>query len=191
MKKLFILIISLWTASPLWAQGGYFNITQLSFLIGEAEVNNSVPTPIKSNLVPSVVNINGYHVNEHFSVGLGVGMIPFSYTIVPFFADFRITLFKDNLSPVLVLKAGYSYTNSKKDIWGYNNNDYRHSGGAMLNPEIGFKVMINERADFILTLGYFYQRLKSETKNKQSYYYQRTITTDVNRLSIGLGFLFK
>lgn len=194
MKKLLLLTIALWMGSSLQAQRtkssaqGYFNLTQLSFLMGE--VTDNAPTPIKSNMIPSVVNINGYRVNEHFSMGLGVGMIPVVYTIVPVFADFRITLFKDNLSPVIALKAGYSFANSKKDIWGYNNTDNKNTGGAMLNPEVGFKVTVTERADFLLTIGYWYQHLKSETKG-YGYYYNRTLSTNTNRLSISLGFLFK
>ena len=190
MKKLLLLIISLWIGSSLWAQKGYFNLTQLSFLMGEVEEN--VPTPIKSNMIPAVVNINGYRANEHFSIGIGAGMIPFAYTIVPIFADFRITLLKDNLSPVIALKTGYSYANSKKDIWGgYNTKDMKSSGGGMLNIEAGFKVLVTDRADFQLTIGYWYQHLKTEHKGNQYYYYNRTVTTNVNRLSIGLGFLFK
>ena len=188
MKKILLLSICLWIGSSLQAQQGYFNLTQLSFLIGEA--NENAPSPVKSNMIPSVVNINGYRVNEHFSIGVGLGMVPFSYTVIPIFADFRITLLKDNLSPVIALKAGYSYANSKKDIWGGYNTDVKSRGGAMLNPEVGFKVLVTERADFTLTIGYWYQHLKSETKN-YSGHYKRILTTDVNRLSIGFGFLFK
>ena len=152
MRKLSILFISLWIGSSLQAQEGYFNLTQLSFLMGE--VNDNAPTPVKSNMIPSVVNINGYRANEHFSIGVGVGMIPLSYTIIPVFADFRITLLKDNLSPVLALKAGYSFAASNKNTWWHNTTDNKNRGGAMLNPEIGFKVMVTKRADFLLTIGY-------------------------------------
>jgi len=162
MKKIVLFTMCLGTGLLLQAQEGYFNLTQLSYLIGEA--NENAPSPVKSNMIPSVVNINGYRVNEHFSIGVGVGMIPFSYTVVPIFADFRITLLKDNLSPMLALKVGYSYANSKKDIWGYSSTDIKSRGGAMLNPEVGFKVIVTERADFILTIGYWYQHLKSEVK---------------------------
>jgi len=154
-------------------------------------VVENAPTPVKSNMIPSVANINGYRANEHFSIGVGLGMIPLSYTIIPLFADFRITLFKDNLSPVLVFKAGYSFATSNKDSWWNNITDNKNKGGAMLNPEIGFKVKFTERADFLLTIGYWYQHLESRNKNNNYSYYDRTITTDVNRLSIGLGFLFK
>ena len=191
MKKLLLLSLYLCAYASIGAQTseGYFNLTQLSFLMGE--VNESAVTPVKQNMIPSVVNINGYRVNEHFSVGVGLGMIPLAYTIVPIFADFRITLFKDNLSPVIALKAGYAYANSKKEIYNYYGSDYTHTGGGMINPEIGFKVLVTARADFILSVGYWYQHLKSETKENGYYGGTRTINSDINRLSIGLGFLFK
>ena len=195
MRKLLLLLVCLWAGASLQAQGlknpseGYFNLTCLSFLMGEA--NDASPTPIKSNLIPSVVTINGYRVNEHFSIGVGVGTTIFSYTIFPVFADFRITLFKDdNLSPILAFKGGYAFAGSNKDIWGYYNTDNKNRGGAMLNPEVGVKVKMTDRADFVLSIGYWYQHLKSEIKG-HNYYYDRTHTTDINRLSFGIGFLFK
>ncbi|MCL1973583.1 MAG: hypothetical protein FWG54_02040 [Bacteroidetes bacterium] len=191
MKKLLLLSLCLWAGASVKAQTseGYFNLTQLSFLMGE--VNDNGPTSVRQNMIPSVVNINGYRANEYLSIGVGVGMVPLAYTIVPIFADFRITLFNDNLSPVIALKAGYSYAKSKKDIYNYYGADYIHRGGAMLNPEIGFKVMATKRADFILSIGYWYQHLKSETKSYVYYGGTRTINSDINRLSISLGFLFK
>ncbi|MDR2584720.1 MAG: hypothetical protein LBC84_00630 [Prevotellaceae bacterium] len=198
MKKIIIITIFLVAGINLLAQDrskseGYYNLTQLSFLMGE--VNEDAPTPVKQNMIPSVVNINGYRANEHFSIGLGIGMTPFSYTIFPVFADLRITLFDDHLSPVLALKAGYAFTNSKKDAWEYHSNDVTNRGGAMVNPEFGIKVSITERADFMLTIGYWYQHLKSEMKGAYpgyyDYGYDRTRTADINRLSLSLGFLFK
>ena len=194
MKKWLLPLLCLWTGSLLQAQEykkkseGYFNLTQISFLLGE--VNENAPTPVKSNIAPSVAMINGYRVNEHFSIGVGVGATILSYTIFPVFADFRITLFKDNVSPVLAFKGGYSFANSNKDIWGYST-DNKNSGGAMLNPEVGVKVKMADNADFVLTIGYWYQHLQSEMKGSGYYYYDRTRTADINRLSFSIGFLFK
>ena len=191
MKKIILVSLSLLAVVSLWGQkspSGYYNLTQLSFLIGE--MNNNSPSPMQSNMIPSVVMINGHRVDEHFSMGIGVGMTPLAYTIIPVFADFRITFFKDNLSPILAFKCGYSFSGSKKDIWGYNSPQNRNTGGFMLHPEIGVKVAITERAEFLLTIGYWYQHLKSEMK-QSGYYNNRTITTDLNRLSFSIGFLFK
>ena len=166
---------------------GYFNLTQFSFLIGETDYNS----PVNSEMIPSVVNINGYRLSDRFSIGAGVGMTVVSYPVFPVFADFRVTLLNSDLSPVFALKGGYSFADNKKDIWGYNNNNTRNTGGGMINPEIGIKIPMTERADFMLTIGYWYQHLKSETKFDDSYHQTYTRKSDLNRLSFSIGFLFK
>ena len=194
MKKvLIIVLLCLMAGTSLWAQKpssqGYYNLTQLLFLMAE----ENEYAPVKSNLTPSVVNINGYRVNEHFSMGIGVGMTALSYLIYPLFADFRINLSKGNLSPVIALKAGYAFANNKKEIFKEYYGDFKNSGGVMINPEIGFRVVMTERSDFLLTIGYWYQHVESEIKTKPGYWNSGTHnrTTDLNRLSFGVGFLFK
>jgi hypothetical protein len=117
-------------------------------------------------------------------------MIPLPYTIFPVFADFRVTLFKSNLSPVLALKGGYAIANNKKDIWNYGYESTKNTGGGMINPELGFRIPMTERADFMLTIGYWYQHIKSELKSG-GYYQIHDRELDLNRLSFSIGFLFK
>ena len=193
MKRvLLFMIVCLMAVTSLMAQQsteGYYNLTQLSFLIAE----ENEYSPVKSNLAPSVVIINGYRVNEHFSMGIGVGMTALSYVLYPVFADFRIYLSKGNLSPVIAFKSGYSFANNKKEIFKEYSGDFRNRGGTMVNPEIGFKVMMTERSDFLLTIGYWYQHVQSTIQNKPGYGYSGTHTriTDLNRLSFSISFLFK
>ena len=190
MKHLSLFIsLCLLAGSSLRAQEGYFNLTQLSFLI--AEENTS--SPARSNMVPSVVNISGVRFNEHASLGLGVGMTALSYSIFPVFADLRITLFKGNLSPVVAIKGGYAFAKSKKEIFQneYYNVDYKNSGGGMFHPEVGIKMMMTERADFMLTIGYWYQHVKSEMTDKGGYNMTHERSSDLNRLSVGISFLFR
>jgi len=194
MKKIPLLLLSLFAGASVWAQSssseGYYNLTQLSFLIAEANEYS----PIKSNMAPSVVNINGYRVNDYFSMGIGVGMTALSYVIFPVFADFRVNLSTGNMTPVLALKAGHAFANNKKEIFqGQYYGDYRNRGGWMVNPEIGFKVPMTERSDFLLTIGYWYQHVESEIKSNTGYYYAQTHNrvSDLNRLSFSVCFLFK
>ena len=189
MKKFLILSCCLLAGWSLCAQSqGYFNITQLSFLI--AEENTS--SPIKSNMAPSVVNINGVYLNEYVSLGIGAGMTAMSYSIFPVFADLRFTFFKGNLSPMLALKGGYAFANNKKEIFlnEYYNGEYKNRGGGMFNPEFGFKVGMTDRSAFILTIGYWYQHVTSEIKEKYGYNLTHNRTSDLNRLSFCIGFLF-
>jgi hypothetical protein len=195
MKKILFIALCLLASSSLWAQHpsanssshGYFNLTQLSFLIAE---ENDL-SPIKSNMAPSVVNINGYRFNEHVSLGVGVGITAMSYVIVPVFADFRATLVKGNLSPVVALKGGYAFANSKKKIFNEYYGEFTNSGGAMVNPEVGFKVMMSERIDFMMTIGYWYQHVESEITNTGGYYQKQNRISDLNRLSFSVSFLFR
>jgi hypothetical protein len=193
-KALLFTLLCLIAGTSLWAQQssseGYYNLTQLSFLIAE----ENEYSPAKSNLAPSVVNINGYRVSEHFSLGIGIGMTALSYVIFPVFADFRIDLSKGSLSPIIAFKAGYAFANNKKEIFqGQYYGTYRNSGGAMVNPEMGFKVKMTERSDFLLTIGYWYQHVQSEIKNESGYgqYGTHKRVTDLNRLSFSISFLFK
>ena len=202
MKRLSLIIsLCLITGSDLWAQEpywrsknssqGYYNITQLSFLIAEENASS----PAKSNMVPSVVNINGYRFNDYVSMGVGVGMTALSYTIFPIFADLRVTLFEGDLSPIVVVKGGYAFSSSKKEIFqnAYYNVDYKNRGGGMFNPELGFKLKMTERADFMLTIGYWFQHVSSEMKPKDESIINQIHhrTSDLNRLSLSISFLFK
>ena len=192
-----LLLLSVCTALSLRAQdynqpaksasaGGYYNLTQLTFLMGEVTDGS----PVKSELIPSIVNITGCRVNDYFSIGAGVGMTYLPYTLIPVFADFRVTFLKGDLSPVLAFKGGYAFAKNNKDIWGYGNDNTKNTGGAMINPEIGFKVPMTEHADFVLTLGYWYQHLESEFEG-YNYYQTHNRKIDLNRLSFTIGFLFK
>ena len=169
---------------------GWYNLTQMSFIIGEENASSAA----KSNMIPSVVTINGFRMSEHVSMGLGVGLTSYSYIVFPVFADLRFTFLKENLSPVLALKGGYSIAKNSKEIFpGQYSGDYKNSGGGLFNPEFGFKVMMTERVDFLLTLGYYYQHLKTEINNSpgSSYGMRHDRITEINRLSFTIGFLFK
>ena len=169
---------------------GWYSLTQMSFITGEENTSS----PAKSNMIPSVVMIYGSRINKHVSLGLGAGMTSFSYIVFPVFADLRFTLFTGNLSPVIALKGGYSIAKNKKEIFpDQYYGDYKNTGGGMLNPELGFKVTMTERADFLLTIGYYYQHLKSEINSNpgSSYSMKHERFSDINRLSFTIGFLFK
>jgi len=196
MKKIvFLSLICMVVSSSLWAQKssseGYFNLTQLSFLIAD----ENEYSPIKSNMAPSVVTVHGHRFNEHFSLGAGVGVTAMSYLIFPVFADFRVTFLKGDLSPVVSVKGGYAFANSKKETFQEYYGDFKNTGGAMFNPEIGFKIPMTDRANFMLTVGYWYQHVRSEIRNKPDNFDYgigtHNRTSDLNRLSFSVGFMFK
>ena len=192
MKRILPLLILMTAGASLRAQTGYYNVTQLSFLIAEENASS----PIRSNMAPSVANISGYRFNEFVSMGVGIGMTALSYPIFPLFVDLRTSLVKGSFGPVVVVKGGYSFANSKKEIFPneYYNVGYKNRGGVMLNPEIGIKMPMTERADFMLTIGYWYQHVSSDMKDKggyNSYYQSHTRSSDLSRLSFSVSFMFK
>jgi hypothetical protein len=203
MKRL--LLLSLFSCAVLLAAAqpneeqspaGYYNLTQLSFIIGETDELSATV----SKFVPSVTTINGYRFNEHFAAGVGVGIAVYEYMVFPVFIDLRWSVFKGAFTPVVAFKGGYSFADNDRELFPYssgyyyNNLEYHNTGGWMGNPEVGFKVTANRHFDFMFTLGYYYQGLESEVK-EPSYYGIGTLThnisTNVNRLSFTIGFLFK
>lgn len=174
------------------APAGYYNLTQLSFIIGDTDDLSAA-----SGLVSSVTTINGYRIDEHFAIGAGVGVAAYKYITFPVFADFRWHIFKGDFTPFIALKAGYAFADNEKEIFPsnyYYEATYKNAGGWLLHPEIGFKTTINPHLDFVLTVGYYQQGLKSditESAQYRGYPVKHTVTTDVHRVAFTIGFLFK
>ena len=185
MKQLIIFIISLIGASGLFAQQNavYFNHTQISLLAGEESVDGE-----QKALIPSFQTINGFRVDGNFGFGIGIGAEPFEYMTYPvFFAGYYfVNSLKNN--PFFCVKVGHAFSNSNKKFnWGYNN-DFKHKGGLMFNPEAGIRLNTTN-FDVTLSAGYRFQRLKSTSSQKNSSYtYEHQ--TEYNRVSFTIGILF-
>jgi hypothetical protein len=177
---------------PEKSSAGYYNLTQLSFIIGETDERSIAPS-----LVPSVTTINGYRINEHVAVGVGMGIAAYKYVAFPVFADIRWHIFEGNFTPVFAFKGGYAFADNSKNIFPsnyYYKATYKNTGGWICFPEIGFKTTIKPSFDFVFTLGYYYQGLKSEITENGQYRTSpllHTTTANLNRVSFTIGFLFK
>ncbi|MDR3134237.1 MAG: hypothetical protein LBU42_09530 [Prevotellaceae bacterium] len=200
-QSIFFFIFSLLAAS-LAAQGnegtpekspaGYYNLTQLSLIIGETDELSPAP-----NLVPSITTVNGYRFNEHFAMGAGVGMAAYRYVTFPVFLDLRGYILKGDFTPLLAFKGGYAFADNDKEIFPagtYAEATYKNTGGWMLHPEIGFRAAINASCNFVFTIGYYYQDLKTEVTEKPTSYRRypiiHTTDTHLDRLCFTIGFLF-
>jgi hypothetical protein len=177
---------------PKKSTAGYYSLSQCSLIIGETEAFSAA-----SNLVSSVTTVSGYRFNEHLAAGAGVGFVAYKYVTFPVFADLRWNLFKGNFTPVVSFKGGYAFADNSKEIFSedyyYDEPVYKNTGGGMCHLEVGFKTTINPSFDFLFTIGYYHQGLKSEV-TETNYLNQKvthTITTNVNRVSFTIGFLFK
>ena len=145
---------------------GYKGIVELGYQIG---VGTFKSDRIKLNI------INGYQVNQFFSLGLGTGL-RYHYdaddtVLVPVFADFRGNLpLESKVSPYLSLGIGYSFdaTESFEGV------------GFMLNPTVGINFKVTDKSAMNIGLGYEMQKV--------DYYY--SIKENLGAISINVGISF-
>lgn len=123
---------------------GYKGITELGYEIGVGDYGYD---RIKLNI------INGYQVNQSFSLGIGTGLRYYNdleALLVPIFADFRGNLpLNSKVSPYMSLGIGYSFdaTNSFEGV------------GLMLNPTIGVSFKVSDKSAMNVGLGYEMQKM--------------------------------
>jgi fructose-specific phosphotransferase system IIC component len=79
---------------------GYFNITDVGVLIGSSD--NSRVAPF------SFMTINGMHMTEQLSLGLGVGLEFPSGSYMPLVLDTRYYLRNESFSPFFSLYGGFA-----------------------------------------------------------------------------------
>jgi len=166
-------------------------------------------TRIEMQYSPSITMTHGYMFNEHWSAGIGVGIEMFSWNFFPLFADLRYTLWDDRISPFFSVKSGYAFGNFKKKHYDQlkldyapflvRNIDFRNYGGFLLNPEMGVKFPLSEKADLLVTVAYRHQKAKTKIETKLSNTgvghgsdfeeWEHNLT--MNRLSFGIAFIFR
>jgi len=215
MKKILLIILSALLMPAAFSQNinkeinnrkqeGYFNITQISMLMGNRPINgqNQGYYNARTDFFPSVTMTNGKILNEHWATGIGVGFEIFDRNFFPVFADIRYTLWDNKVSPFFVVKTGYTFGNFKKkhydnryfnyEPYSVQNADFRNYGGLMLHPEMGVKIPLNENTDLMFTVAYRYQKTKSKvTYNNPPHYYEWEYKTIFNRLSFGVAIMFR
>jgi len=208
---------------------GYFNTTQIGFLMGHRQFTETTgwwsrrpwppgpwPPPQGSftltemEVLPTVSMTHGYMFNEHWAVGIGVGFEMFRQNHFPVFLDARYTLWGNRISPFFGLKVGYAFSDFRKNHHEILYLDFepivvldayfRNYGGLMLNPEMGVKFPLSERADLLFTIAYRHQRVRSRiTQNfdhswgdRPNYGHNEWVhNVGLNRLSISLAIMFR
>jgi len=162
---------------------GYYNITSFSLLLGKGAYDN---TPI-----PSAITINGYKFLPLLATGIGVGYEYYNWGVMPLFADARLFIYDQGLSPFIFAQAGYaiSFTNTSYQDW--YTTIVETFGGPMLSTGGGFRVGISGNTAFSLSVAYRYQKLSHDTS---SYWEPETVNrvfTNYNRIALTVGFLFE
>lgn len=139
-------------------ESGFSNITEIGGIFG---VGNSVQTnpntddirfTNKTNLF-SLTTINGYQINRHGFIGLGMGTEVGKYAInVPLFLDGRYYILKKRVTPFLAFGAGYALT------WLRMSTQVNFTkGGALAYSLAGVRIYISKNVSWVMGLGYRFQ----------------------------------
>ncbi len=168
---------------------GYFNITDVGLLIGSPENAHVAPF--------SFMTINGWHLSEQLSAGLGLGVEFLSGSYMPIFLDLRYYVRNSSFSPFFMLDCGYSlaldddYSNVNRYFstmpWNgnYTFTNYKAQGGWLINPGFGIRNMFSENFGVIFSVGYRNQRLFYKAAD------DHRLLADYNRLVLKIGILFR
>ena len=173
-----------------YAFKGYYNVTDLGFLIGSTNNVNVAPF--------SILTVNGFQFTENFGAGIGVGVEFFSESYLPLVLDARYYFRNENFSPYAFVHGGYLFaldSDANQSIvydhfymWSSYIPPYREvtpKGGWMVNPGLGIRNMFNDHFGLVFSVGYRFQSLHYEFSDDSELF------MNSNRLDIKLGFIFK
>ena len=112
---------------------GLYNSTDIGLLIGSSK--NNLKSPF------SFMTVMGYHINNKFSAGVGIGADFIEETYIPIVIDIRYHFRKSNFSPYVFIQSGYIVSTANEinlnsnqyimDIWPgpYNPSEAKPTGG--------------------------------------------------------------
>jgi hypothetical protein len=156
---------------------GYYNLTGIGLLFGQ-NVNQT-----KASM--SLQMINGYQVNKHWSVGLGLGIESFDYLHIPTFADVRYQFSDRSTSPFFAFQSGYCWP-----LFNGQNDFEQLHGGPMAGVEFGIRNYYSDKAALVMSFGYRYQRLRNDTQQWWEEGFSTTRIDHLNRIAVRFALLF-
>ncbi|MFV0332193.1 MAG: hypothetical protein ACK5KL_20575 [Dysgonomonas sp.] len=103
---------------------------------------------------------HGAQINPYFFIGAGTGVHYYCTDgadefMIPFFADFRGSFMTGVVSPVIGLKAGYTFDAS----------DSFSSLGLYIAPSLGVRYMVSDKTALNFSVGYTHQRFQDASVN--------------------------
>jgi hypothetical protein len=158
---------------------GYFNRTDMGFLIGSGNNQN--------NVIFSLQMVNGYKLGKRYYPGIGTGVEFYEHAVVPLYADFSYMLMDSRVSPFVRGSVGYSFSiEDPPEVWGARTDN---RGGMLYAAALGTSVRTGSSSALTISIVYRFQSLKSV--------YEEEWNNDVlnlekqyNRLAIRIGFMF-
>lgn len=130
-------------------KSGYINLTEISFCPGIGTINVDNFLLRNEDYSFGFKTINGYQINEHLSLGIGIGIDKYlNATLLPITLDTRVTILKGRISPTFNAIAGYSIGKSEREC------------GLVVNPSFGIKIYITKNVGSYFNFGYKWQSKK-------------------------------
>jgi hypothetical protein len=164
---------------------GYFIQLSASILKGKNDLGNTTSHSFHLS--------NGFQFKNGLGVGIGSGLEEMEITIIPLYADVRYYPVKTRISPYAVLKTGYGFAASDKDLerdFFYTPVDSR--GGFLFSAVAGISLYTWQRLGVNIGVGYRYQKI---TISQEQYWWGGPTTketvTHFNRFELQLGFTFR
>jgi hypothetical protein len=144
---------------------------------------------IGNAVIPGINMGLGYRINNYLSVQADMGFEFYEWLEVPLAASVRIRSGNRALSPLLILRGGYTTPAEKrKDDWSYR---YIGKGGYHFSLGGGLERVLNPDASFLITFTYQYQELNYDLLPLNQWVQERTRLEAYSRLKISLGYVFK
>lgn len=161
---------------------GFLSIAELNYGFGINTINTYYGSVAIDGTFPTIAlrSINGYQINEMFSVGLGLGFEAFldgdkKGAMIPVTLDARMNFKKGKFSPVFNINGGYSI--------GVEN-----SSGLAANPAVGIKYFLTKKMAFVASLGYKVQQQRVFIADQYGVPLPRLVNYQFLSLSGGLSF---
>jgi hypothetical protein len=166
-----------------------FNQNGFEFNINAEFLIRSRNNAIGNAVIPGIDLVFGYRINPYFSAGAGMGMQFYETMEIPFSLSVRARASGRTLSPLVLVKAGYTLPAEKRPSdWDYN---YTSHGGFNGTVGLGIERILNENASFLLTFSYHYQALNYQLTPLGPWVQERTRKEVYSRFRFTLGYLFK
>ncbi len=149
---------------------GFAHYTELGALAARNTTSNQTTTSAFT-----FHTVNGYKFNQYLFLGAGAGVDLYAtQTFVPVFASFRGDLWaRGILVPYYYVDGGYGFNATTND-----DPALQYLGGLHFAAGAGVKILFNNNAGFLLSLGYYRQETATERqdgvgKNRQVFNYDR------------------
>ncbi len=163
-------------------KSGFINISEVSFCPGVGNVKFADYSVKNEDYSFGFRTINGYQVNEHLSLGVGLGIDKYkNVSMLPITFDARATFLKGKVSPVFTANIGYAI------------NLDGEKGGLVINPQIGVKAYISKNIAYLFNIGYKWQGQEVLIPYGYDFYYGYTNKKEnafYQFITISTGFAF-